>query len=80
MAFSRASKLVLASVIPRCVLPERIFLRICVHVCWSVRTSWSVSPWICMCSGGFGGPLSIVWNIVSLRMAWLRNSEAIVHS
>jgi hypothetical protein len=65
---------------PGCALPERVFFRICCHVCWSVRTSWSVSPSIFRCSGGFGGPFSIVWSVVSLRMAWLRNSEAIVHS
>jgi len=75
-----ASKLVLVRVMPGCCLSDRIFFRICCHVCWSVRTSWSVSPLICKCKGGFGGPFSIVWKTVSLRIAWDRNSEAIVHS
>lgn len=81
-AFSliRVSKLVFARLMPGCVLPDRTFFRMLVHVCWSVRASCNVSPFICRCRGGFGGPLSTAWNIVFLRIAWDRNRLAIVHS
>ena len=78
--FISASKLVLFVVMPGCGLFVRSFFRICVHVCWSVRTSWSVEPSIFRCKGGVGGPFSMVWNVTFLRMAWDRKRLAIVHS
>ena len=78
--FISASKLVLCVVMPGCGLPDRSFFRICFHVCWSVRTSWSVEPSIFTCNGGFGGPFSIAWNVMFLRMAWDRKRLATAHS
>lgn len=80
MAFSRVSKLVLVRLMPGCGLCDKTFFRIWVHVCWSVRMSWSVAPFICRCWGGCGGPFSIVWKATFLRMAWDRKSAATAHS
>lgn len=63
----RASKLVLSRLMPGWGLCDRAFLRMVVHVCWSVLASWSVLPSMRMCMGGFGGPLRTAWKIVSLR-------------
>ena len=80
LVFISVSKLVLCVFMPGWVLSVRSFFRICFHVSWSVRTSWSVAPSIFRCSGGVGGPFSIVWKITSLRMAWDRKRLATAHS
>lgn len=80
LVFMRVSKLVLDRLMPGCGLPDRVLCRICCHVCWSVRTSCSVSPFICRCSGGVGGPFRTVWKTTFLRMPWDRKRAATAHS
>ena len=78
--FKRVSKPILPKVMPGCVLPLRIFLRMPRQVSTSVRTSYRYSPSICKCSGGDEGPFRMPWNVTFLRMPCDRKRLASMHS